>query len=366
MPRAAWLISALLAAAVATTLGLFELVEVGGIGSPWTGIDIARRIVETAGRMRADASGATRVAVIGDSTAIAYPTSRRVPNQLEKLLDSGSPGYRVYDLSHVGLGPPEQWAVADVVAAANPDWVVLGLNLASLSPGWEAGPRRPELVGWIEPRRLPRAAVLLTRMGLTLDQMVSAVAIVRWGGEEVWQAIQHRQIRIERTRRRLLVRLGGPVARPVVYPYRKSVASYGHTSEGRARLASVLGEQYAAIFDGVAPDRISLALLGETVGVLARSGARVLVFVVPVDIQVLRTQPFYDQAGLDKTLESLLEVVESAGGHLVDLHDALPQQGFQDVGGHLTLSPIDGPRRIAESLTQVILAPRSPEAGDAD
>ena len=283
-------------------------------------------------------------------------------SRLIELLDLDSSGHRVYDFSQVGLGPAEQWAIADVVAGADPDWVVIGLNLASLSPGWEAGLRHPELVGWIEPQRLPRSAALLTRMGLTLDEMAAAVALVRSGGEGIWRTIRHSQIRIERTRGGLLRQWGGAVAQPIAYPYGKSVRSYGDTQAGRARLDSVLGEQYAAIFDGVEPDGISLTLLGGAVDVLTRRGARVLVFVVPVNIEVLSMQSFYDEAGLKKTLKSLVKVVERAGGNLLDLHDVLPEEGFRDVGGHLMLAPIDGPRRIAESLAGFILAPPpSPE-----
>ena len=366
MPRASWFISALLLAAVVTTLALFKLIDVVGVGSAWTGIDIAGRLVETAARMRAEESEVTRIGVIGDSTVIAYPGDRSVPNRLEGLLGSGAAGYRVYDFSHVGFGPPEQWAIADIVAGAKPDWVVLGLNLASLSPAWEAAPRRPELVGWIEPRRLPGAATLLSRMGMTFDQIASAVAMVRWGSENVWKTVRHRQIQVEKTRRRLLGRLGGPIERPPAYPFGKSVGSYGETPEGREQLASVLGEQYAAIFDGIEPDRISLALLDETIRVLARSGAQVVVLAVPMNIEVLRIQPFYDEAGLEQTIQSLAQVVESAGGQLVDLHDDFSADGFRDVGGHLTLSPIDGPLRVAESLAQVIQSERSLDSEDRD
>ena len=92
---------------------------------------------------------------------------------------------------------------------------------------------------------------------------------------------------------------------------------------------------------------------------LNQAGAQVRVFVVPVNLEVLRRQEFFDASGLQRTLESLRGVVESSGGQWVDLHGLLPAIGFQDVGGHFTLSPLDGPDRIAEALTAVIPLPKS-------
>ena len=76
VPRAAWFVFALVAGAVATTVVLFGLADAQGARLPWTGIDIGRRIVEIAGRMGVAAPGETRVALIGDSTAIAYSGNR--------------------------------------------------------------------------------------------------------------------------------------------------------------------------------------------------------------------------------------------------------------------------------------------------
>ncbi|MCH2184833.1 hypothetical protein MK280_03070 [Myxococcota bacterium] len=357
MPRGVGFLLAMMGAALATTLILLQWIRLSGVPEPWTSLDAAERFIETAAEMAGSDPGARRIAVVGDSTAVGYPPDRRLSARLAQRWQTEWPSARVFDFSQVGLGPLEQWAMAEVLAGARPDGVLLGFNLASLSPAWEEHPRRPEWVGWVPPERLPRSSALLARMGMSLDELASAVGVVAAGGQNLWRAVLHGRQQIATQRRRSLARLGGPVARPAPYPYGDPVRAYLNRPEGAQRLSAVLEEQYAAAFSGVERDRVSLSLLGETVHRLHGVGAEVWVFVVPINLEVLRNQAFFDEQGLARTLKRLQGVVESAGGRWMDLHTLLPAAGFQDVGGHFTLSPLDGPDRVAEALAAAIPGP---------
>ncbi|HXJ37547.1 MAG TPA: hypothetical protein VMS22_26260 [Candidatus Eisenbacteria bacterium] len=74
-------------------------------------------------------------------------------------------------------------------------------------------------------------------------------------------------------------------------------------------------------------------------------GARVLVVVTPVPVDRLRGMGWYDEREYAERAAVVREVVESEGGHVLDLHDALPESLLRDAGGHFTPQ---GNARMAE------------------
>ena len=81
------------------------------------------------------------------------------------------------------------------IAAAQPDIVIMPLNLASLGDPWRNRFSRPELAGWIRPRRLAEAFGLpIHWIGLTTDRLLYYVGIVQSGAFTVttcWQELTH-------------------------------------------------------------------------------------------------------------------------------------------------------------------------------
>lgn len=65
-------------------------------------------------------------------------------------------------------------------------------------------------------------------------------------------------------------------------------------------------------------------------------GAQVLVVVSPMPTQNLARVGRYDPARIAGRIAMLRREVESAGGRLLDLHDALPMELFRDGSGHFT------------------------------
>ncbi len=65
-------------------------------------------------------------------------------------------------------------------------------------------------------------------------------------------------------------------------------------------------------------------------------GAQVLVVVSPMPTRILEHAGHYDAARAAERIAMLRREVESAGGRLLDLHDALPSEFFRDDSGHFT------------------------------
>ena len=130
------------------------------------------------------------VAFLGDSMIVSYPEGRRVPDRLQERLDalSGEPGrLRVHAVAAPGMGAFDYYFLVDFVAAARPDVVILPFNLTSFAEAWRGTFSRPELVGFIEPSRLPGALGLpLDWIGVTADRLLSYVALVQAGGFDRW------------------------------------------------------------------------------------------------------------------------------------------------------------------------------------
>ena len=76
-----------------------------------------------------------------------------------------------------------------------------------------------------------------------------------------------------------------------------------------------------------------------------RRGTRVLVIVPPIPVHMLRPRGLYDPGVVAGRIDVLRTAVESNGGHLLDLHDALGPTQFRDASGHFN---DDGVERMIE------------------
>lgn len=90
--------------------------------------------------------------------------------------------------------------------------------------------------------------------------------------------------------------------------------------------------QYGRALDEDAP---VVRMLGACVAMASRRGARVIVVVAPIPVARLEAAWLYDPAVFRTKAALLRRVVETEGGTLVDLHDALAARDFSDDSGHL-------------------------------
>ncbi len=78
--------------------------------------------------------------------------------------------------------------------------------------------------------------------------------------------------------------------------------------------------------------------LGALVSEVHRAGGRALVVVTPVPIHWMERDVPYEPAVWRRRHDALNDVVTSAGGELLDLHNLLGPSEFRDIAGHLNAS----------------------------
>ncbi len=314
-----------------------------------------------------DRPGVVGVAVLGDSTSISYPNGQRVHERLRQQVNRLAhdlPRIYVQSLGSPGTGPFDHYFVADLVAKARPDQVVIGFNFASMGVGWRTSQSRPELAGFIGASRLVEAIGLpLHWIGLRTDQLLFYSAIIGAGGYDPWRLLQREQVRIGAARESVEKWVGDLVGDHPEDRFQKALGwalLKRGTSErsGHNRLsASHIRLHYGQALTGTDRDHPVLRLLGATVAHLERAGVQTLVYTIPLNIEHIDSMGLYDDTGLAHTLASIEATIREAGGQFVDLHDLLPDQGFRDAPGHFTVEgPIDGPARVAEALAPHVLS----------
>jgi hypothetical protein len=305
------------------------------------------------------------VAYLGDSMVVAYPEKRRVPLQLQLALErlTGAPGrVRVDSLAAPGMSPFDYYFLADRIAAAGPDQVILPVNLAAFSKPFLASFARPELAAYLPPGSIPEALTLpLFEIGLTADRLLVQVAVVELGGERLWRRLVSQQARLDRTLRLLANEIGrrfaGNADERFVGLVLERLARAQEIPDTRRFNAETMRERYGAALDGIPPGNPNLRLLHAAIRQLRAGGAEVLVYASPMNVEHLERLGIATPAGLARTLASIDEVAQSAGASFLDLHALLRDDGFRDGAGHLTADegPVDGPRELAERLAPAVL-----------
>jgi len=99
----------------------------------------------------------------------------------------------------------------------------------------------------------------------------------------------------------------------------------------RPRILFDIANAYTA---PVTPGHPLLPFLGEAVRMATARGVRTLVVVTPIPWEWLNTRHRYDPAAVERSVGVLRRAVESNGGTLLDLHQALTTAELPDVGGH--------------------------------
>lgn len=357
-------VAAFAVAAGSVPYGLFRLLDAYAVKPVEVGLDVIEQLDLPATPWPASDAESAHVAFLGDSMIVSYPEKRRVPERLQQRLDalSSEPGQvRVHSVAAPGSGAFDYYFLADRVAAAQPDVVILPFNLTSFSDAWRGTFSRPELAGFIAPSRLPRALGLpLDWIGVTTDRLLGAVALIQAGGFECWRALSAQQARLGSARTQLASALGARFGDDADTRFARE--SFEHMKqrmvvEATQRLTPEgVQERFGRVLAGVTPDDPSLQVLAAAIQTLRARDIDVIVYANPTNVEHLEAVAGAPSPGLSRSLASLAEVTRGAGGRFVDLHALLPDPGFRDFAGHLSFRApgLDGPLALADRLAPVV------------
>jgi len=315
-------------------------------------------------RLASDADGArdARLVLLGDSTTfVGAPLHLLLEGSLAPLVRTPEPKVELLAVS--GLNPFDYYFLSAPVSRTHAGRVVMNLNLAAFSEPFRRYFSRPELAGWIPPRRWAEAATLpLHWQGVKFDELLLRSAIVGLGAVDVWQALSRQGARLsqawELASRRAQGRdesFRGPFTTRMLWILAET---------GRIRPpggAEALRARYGPALDGVPADHPVLRLTRAAVSAYVEAGIGVTVYASPLNVEALERAGLAPGPGLAASIARARDAVESAGGQFVDLHALLPDRSFRDPAGHL--EP-DGQRRLAGALARAIASgPRGSRPG---
>jgi hypothetical protein len=355
---------------------VFDSLDDFGVEKVEVGLDVIDSLTEALPELAlGNARGSWDVAFLGDSMVVSYPPGRTVPARLEQAIEQTRgprPLVEVVSVAAPGMGPFDYYFIADLIAEAKPDQVILPFNLAALSNPWRGTFSRPELSGWLSPARLPAALSLpLEWVGLTTDRMLVYVAIVQSGAAEPWHALIRQQARLGRALTIAASRLDKQFRSTAVlnfgtarfrYADEKNIIDAIPSSPGvrgkRKRLTAFgLRQRFGPALDGIDPDNPVVRVLAAAVARFQQDGIPVLVYANPTNTANLQEAGVLDEQGLARTLDVIATAVRAAGGEFVDLHRLLPDEGFRDAAGHFNVrahAP-DGPEMLGQALVPFVI-----------
>jgi hypothetical protein len=305
----------------------------------------------------------SRILLLADSTGMSTRPGQNLAQRLRVFLRRREATARLVPLVYEGFDPFDYYCLADKLAGARPQLVVLGINLHAFERRRSRGTLRPEMVGWIAPRRLPETVRLpLVSWGITADMILLRVGLVQTGALRPWSSLRDTHARVGRGLERLRDRVAlGPEPGPATR-LREDIDTYKldrWTTAGR-RAFSREGalETYGTALRGIRSDHPVLQLLAATLRQLEAAGAQTLVYVVPVK-QTPLERTGLGFAGLELTLERVGSVVRSEGAAFVDAHALLPDDAFNDPTHFDT-------RRSMTRLAAALIGPMLAEVGPGE
>jgi hypothetical protein len=353
--------SCALLVAFVTVVALGRALDAAAIASPPVALAIMPKVLKTLGLVRSSPDG-SRILLVGNSTAISRKPRRSLHRRLDVALDARIPHRDggVEALIYPGLGPADYYGLADEIASAQPRLVIFTLSLGVFSPNRHPAGGRPELMGWIAPRRLPETLTLPLRvLGLTADQLLLQVGIVRAGAFDLWRTVRTQQAKVGRAWQTLHDRLPPDEASGPTAELRRllAVRKLERWTLGEFERMSREGAErfLGAALDGVSRDHPILRVLGATLKRLSRSGIGTLVYVAPVDVEHLEVLGIDTATHLPDTIEAVADVVRGSGGEFADLHRLLPDDRFSDPNHFDNPGQPHGISELAEALAPHVL-----------
>lgn len=313
---------------------------------------------------RPDQPGQLRVAYLGDSMIASHRDEASLPARLRKALAerAGKKRFRVAPIAAPGLGPFDFYFLADHVLAANPDQIVLPINLTVFSAPWRGTFSRPELAGVLPAHRLPQALTLpLQWIGLTADRLLGYFVVVRTAGLPAWTELTRQQARLGAARRSLSHAIGERFGDDADRRFDLGAYRYfgkKYNVPGIQRLtAEGVEDRYGRVLRGLEPDHPALQVLEATLRIFQEAGVDVVVYTNPTNVEHMARVGAARPEGLARSIRSIEQVVEAAGARFVDLHDLLPDEGFRDGAGHFEFGEegIDGPGLLADRIAPLLI-----------
>ncbi len=312
------------------------------------------------------ASGAYRIAMLGDSMLVSYPQGAQVPDHLQSELrrrTQGDAELRVVNLGMSGTGAFDYYFLADIVAAAEPQLVVISFNLTSTSDAFRSAFSRPEMAGWVGTDRIFETLLLPgSWIGLTADRLLFYTALVRLDLVERWMNFTTEQTRIGVAHREIehfvaLARDGQPSPEDALRKRQgmRAMSARG-LSKTRRYNAEGIRYQYHSALDGFREDNPTLRLLGAAMRTYREMGIEVLVYLTPFNREHVENIGVFDREKFERSLRILEAAVTDNGGVFVDLHAIFPDAHFRDKPGHLVYQgEVNGPALLAEALAPRVL-----------
>jgi len=353
-------ICALLAASF-TIVALGRGLDAAGIESPTVALAIVPKVLNTLSLVRSSPDG-SRILLVGNSTAMSQQPRRSLHKRLDVALDARVPHRegKVAALVYPGLDPTDYYGLADEIASARPRLVIFTLSLGVFSPNRDPAGGRPELMGWIAPRRLSETLTLPLRvLGLTADQLLLQVGIVRVGAFDLWRTVRTQQARVGRALETLHDRLPPREEPGPTVELRRLLAVRKlerWTLGGFERMSRAGAERFlGAALDGVPRDHPILRVLGATLKRLSRAGVGSLVYVAPVDVEHLEFLGIDTGAHLPDTIQVVADVVRDSGAEFVDLHRLLRDDRFSDPNHFDNPGQPNGISELADALAPHVL-----------
>ncbi len=310
-------------------------------------------------------STAETIAITGGS--MIMPPSRPVeagvhamPERLDQELQELAPERKIQivPLRWGGFGQLQNYFFADEIAEAGVQRVVVSLNLRSIARAWTGTWTKPELAGFIAPRRLPDALALpLHVVDLTADRLLLYMFLKNALGYPAWRyttkeqsrAMQALEVLSESADRWMNLKAHRGFVRLTLREQKRQ-------EEERLSLEGVMHE-YGPVLAGVDTRHPVLRVLGATLRTWRDAGIEVLVVVLPVNIEHWRSLGLVgDGQAVARSIAAIEAVVRTSGGSFLDLHGLLGKEGFRDPAGHLTYTgEVNGNERVVDILAPALL-----------
>jgi hypothetical protein len=111
----------------------------------------------------------------------------------------------------------------------------------------------------------------------------------------------------------------------------------------------------APLLRGVSPQHPTLRILAAIVARFTRAHIPTLVYAAPINVEHMRRLGLPVEE-VDRSLQTIAQVVQQHGGEFVDLHAVLPDRAFRDPGDHFTFDgEPNGTFRLASRVAAALM-----------
>jgi hypothetical protein len=278
------------------------------------------------------------VAFLGDSTMVPHPVwgGNSYPITLGHRLAADDVG-----TSHIaipGLDPFQFYFLLGPLLDRQPEALVIVATMSMVLNGPGKGLERNYFCQFLEPMLIPNAMTLpFYARGMTIPHLLFCpflrVPAVR---SSSYILVGARLLFLEAP-------FWGSLERPVPEP--------GPDSR-REQIRLSLEQAYAPSVTESTPAVVMLEAVVETA---SKHGVPTLVVISALPVEQLTKHGLYDGELFDRRVAVLREVIERAGGTVVDIHDQIPADEMRDVAGHLNAAGIDHVSDLVEPKLRELL-----------